>query len=244
MGYFGSISGSWTPTSGFSQIFSGSCPPNSYYCWAYSTSLSSASTFPITAPQTPTYGWAEAAVAFLPTVTVPINLGIQGGASTDSASVTCNGGGGTYTTTGGTQDFICNPSVTVSLSLTAGGTNNRWCFSGACTISESWTSCSSGTCSTQSYNYWEQYSQSVAYSVTCASGTCNAPTLTYYQSGSITHSTLSTSANTYWIDQGSIASVSINIADSANDEYTPYFSSWLINGVNVIDTPIVYWEGL
>jgi hypothetical protein len=90
-------------------------------------------------------------------VSVPISLSIQNGAATDSALVTCAGGGGTYTASAGTQSFTCDGGTSVTVALTAGGANNQWCFSGECTSSEIFTACSSGTCSTQSYNYYEEF---------------------------------------------------------------------------------------
>jgi hypothetical protein len=90
-------------------------------------------------------------------VTVPISLGVEGGATADSATVTCAGGGGSYTTSAGVQDFTCNPSTSVVVALSSGGAHNEWCFSGQCTSSETFTSCSSGTCSTQSYSYYEEF---------------------------------------------------------------------------------------
>jgi hypothetical protein len=144
----------------------------------------------------------------------------------------------TMTTSGTTKWPDYGTSWTVSPNpLTGSGSSERWQSSN----SLSGTATAGGTVDPSFYN---QYSQSVAYSVTCASGTCAAPTLTYYQYGSSTYSTLSTSANTYWVDEGTIASASTSITDTANNEYTPYFSSWMISGTNVIDTPIVYWEGL
>jgi hypothetical protein len=41
----------------------------------------------------------------------------------------------------------------------------------------------------------------------------------------------------------SISSASNSTIDSLNNKYAPYFCFWLISGNNVVDTPIVHWEG-
>ncbi|MDA4123664.1 MAG: hypothetical protein OK456_10845, partial [Thaumarchaeota archaeon] len=163
----------------------------------------------------------------------PVTLTLSGGYPSPS-TVTCDGS---------VHDVTVDSSVTLTATEPSHGSTERQRFSGGNTTSV--TVCSSETCSpTWSFTNYNQYKETVAYSVTCVSGTCNPPTLTYYQHGSSTYSTLSTSATSYWMDQGTIASASLTMTDSANNEYTPYFSSWLISGANVIDTPIVYWEGL
>jgi hypothetical protein len=396
-----------------------------------------ATTSPMTANESPgasaVYG-QQISIAFKPgTVAVPISLSAQDGAPADSASVTCQGGGGTYAATGGTQYFSCTAGAAVTVTLSAGGSNNQWCFSGECVNSVSWTACQSGTCQPRGYTYYEQlrstfeealsagtfasglawtytgyqsgvpgaaictsspgaggtsasrsgwsdyaqpatapaspsgqaagerfensaagsstsgapttgggtltvhyyrqegetvryslpgggspvapnftytslgtaggpysmttsaamvwvdygtswavgpnplagsgsserwqsagplsgtvtapgtvnpsyyhqYTESIAYAVACDSGAiCKPPSLIYYQCGSTTSSVLSTTAQSFWIDSGSIASVSTSITDSLNDVYTPYLSSWLINGADEFAAPVQYWSGL
>jgi len=179
-------------------------------------------------------------------VTQPIQCTMANGAS--PVTLTLSGGSplpSTVACDGSTHDVTVNPSVTLTATEPSDGSTQRQRFSGGSSTTST-TTCSSGTCSTTwSFTNYDQYKQSVAYSITCASGaTCSAPTLTYYQSGSSTYSTLSTTAASYWIDQGGITSASNSTIDSLNNKYTPYFSSWLISGTNVIDTPIVYSEGL
>jgi hypothetical protein len=130
--------------------------------------------------------WVDVGVVFIGVVNVPINLSVQNGATVDSAVVSCTGGGGTYTTSAGTQTFVCQFSSTVTVTLTAGGTNNHWCFSGQCTNSESFTSCSGGTCSLQSYNYWEQFQNTYPWNIAAGGVTTGGLTWTFtgYQSGS------------------------------------------------------------
>jgi hypothetical protein len=143
------------------------------------------------------------------------------------------------TTSGVTKWLDFGAGWTVSPNpLTGSGSTERW----QTTSSLSGTATAGGTINP---GYYHQYSQSVAYSVTCDAGaTCNAPSLSYYQFGSTTSPALTTTAQTFWIDAGTIASASTSISDNLSDVYTPYLSSWLISGANVISSPINYWCGL
>lgn len=173
-----------------------------------------------------TYGFAEAAASFTPIVTVQIGLSVQNGATSDSASVSCSGGGGTYTTSGGTQDFSCayKSPVTVTLS---GGSNNEWCFTGHCTTTETFTpsvSAPGGTSTTQSYNYYENYKVTLSYSVSGGGSGYSAPSLIATQSGSSYSPSLTTSATAYWFD--STGSVSISTSNGGTGErWSPSTSS-------------------
>jgi hypothetical protein len=146
-----------TNPTGFSTIIpkAGGAPS---FAGAYQLVSSTQSGTTVTWSLTSTATQSEALCdAIQSSVSVPISLGVQNGAAADSATVTCAGGGGSYTTSGGVQSFNCNPGTSVVVALTPGGANNEWCFSGQCTSSETFTSCSSGTCSTQSYNYYEEF---------------------------------------------------------------------------------------
>ena len=376
----------------------------------------------------------EISIAFRPaTVAVAVSLSPQDGAPGDSATVACQGGGGTYTAGGGTQYFWCTAALAVTVTLAPGGGNYQWCFPGECVASVSFTACPSGVCPTQVYAYYEQlqstfqealsigtfapgltwayagyqsgslgalvcastpgpggtsagcagwsdygqpvtapaspsgespgirfedssgspstagipttggspftvdyyeqygeavrysllgggspvaptfsytslgtagvaytmttspatlwldygsnwtvgpslltgsgtterwlstsplsgtatasgtvdpsyyhqYTESIAYGVACDSGaTCGPPTLTYYQFGSTKSSVLSTAAQSFWMDSGSVASVSTSITDNLNDAYTPYLSSWLVSGAGDLPPTVQYWSGL
>ncbi|MDA4115289.1 MAG: hypothetical protein OK442_01885 [Thaumarchaeota archaeon] len=145
----------------------------------------------------------------------------------------------TMTTSAVTEWLDYGTSWSVSPNpLTGSGTSERW----DSTSSLSGTAAAGGTINPSFYN---QYSESVAYSVTCDTGaTCGAPTLSYYQFGSTTMATLSTTASSYWIDAGSTASVSTSITDNLGNSYTPYISSWLVSAYDVINSPVDYWCGL
>lgn len=146
----------WDINSGGDDCDYGSADTGAVFSTEYVASYGSGSTtasFSAT-PSGESYPWVETLAAFPPTVTQPITLDAQEGATTDSASVSCSGGGGTYTTSGGTQDFTCDAGATVTVTLSTGSSNNRWCFSGSCTDSVSFTACSSGC---GSYDYYEQF---------------------------------------------------------------------------------------
>ena len=89
--------------------------------------------------------------------------------------------------------------------------------------------------------YYHQYSQSVSYFQSCASGaTCPPPALSYTNYGSSLPSTLSTSAQTYWMDSGSTASVPPSITDLQGNAYNTSPNSWQITGTDVVPSQIVY----
>jgi hypothetical protein len=164
-----------------------------------------------------------------------------------AATVTLSGAGVTPTTlacNGTEQYFAANPSSTITLTVPTDGSNSRYRFSGPSTTSTVST-CSSGLCTNSQVTIYYQFSQSVAYSITCNTGaTCSAPTIAYQQAGSVTTPTLSITATTYWIDYNTMANASTSVTDNLGNSYTPYLSSWLITGQNVVNSPITYWCGL
>jgi hypothetical protein len=158
------------------------------------------------------------------------------GASVSPTTLTCDGA---------SHNFNANPSQVITLTVPTDGSTSRYRFSTGAT-SATVTSCSSGTCTGASFTVYYQYSQSVSYAIdSCDSGaTCSALNMSYTQLGSPTHSTLSTTASTYWIDYGTTASVPSSLTDSLGDLYYPYTYSWSITSANVVNNPETYWCGL
>lgn len=90
------------------------------------------------------------------TVTVPITINPRSGSDTMEiagvvATVTCTGGGGSHDGNSATQNFACNPSTTVLITLPTDASTSRFRFSDG-TTSKSFLACGSGTCSPTVYS--------------------------------------------------------------------------------------------
>lgn len=164
-----------------------------------------------------------------PTVTQPIQLSNGSGSDTFatvgvSATISCTGGGGTHNGNPATQNFTCNQSVTVTVALPSPTSTVRWMWSDGTTTNKSFTSCASGTCTTQSYTYYKQLAITITPSgldsnrnvqVTrvqaAASGPQNIPGAT---------------ATGVWGDQGSTLTVdTTSIVVTANQERFQSYNS-------------------
>jgi hypothetical protein len=182
-------------------------------------------------------------------VTQPITCTTANSAS--SATMTLSGASVSPTTLscdGSAHNFTANPSSTITITVPTDGSTSRYRLSGGAT-STTVTTCSSGTCSgggSATFTIYYQYSQSVSYAIySCDSGaTCSAPMLSYTQTGTLLQPSLSTTAQTYWIDYGTTSSVPNFLTDSLGNLYYSYAYSWYINSANLIGNPVIFWCGL
>lgn len=164
-----------------------------------------------------------------PTVTQPISISNASGSDTfetagTSATITCTGGGGTHDGNPASQDFTCNNSVTVTVALPSATSTVRWMWSDGTTSNKTFTSCSSGTCSTQSYTYYKQ----VAITITASGLDSNkTATATRTQAGTAGSSDVpGSTATKVWADQNSTVTFNNStITVAANQERFQSYNS-------------------
>ena len=133
-------------------------------------------------------------------VTQPIRLTLANTGSVIIYNVTtCSAVPSTVTGDGVTHNVSVSPSCSVRVTPTnsQGGTT-RYTFDND-SVSRSFTSCSSGTCSSRSYNYWYQHNS--AFNITTVYGPTQS-LLSYTQAGTASSQLLSEGANFVWTDNG------------------------------------------
>jgi hypothetical protein len=130
---------------------------------------------------------------------------------------------------------IRGTSATVSQTI-SGSSGERWE-----TSSYSWLIDNSNSIPS-SITYYQQFSQSVAYKLSSGQG-AQAPALTYAYLGSSTTANLGTSAATFWIDEGTTASVTNPLVGSNSQErWAAPQSSWTASGTNALPSIITYYD--
>ena len=133
-------------------------------------------------------------------VTQPIRLTLANTGSVITYNVaTCSAVPSTVTGDGVTHNVSVSPSCSVRVTPTnsQGGTT-RYTFDND-SVSRSFTSCSSGTCSSRSYDYWYQHNS--AFNITTVYGPTQS-LLSYTQAGTASSQLLSEGANSIWTDNG------------------------------------------
>ncbi|GEM_PF-2703202 len=144
-------------------------------------------------------------VTYTPAVTVRIQLNPGSGTLTPFSSnfvVSCNLQGistnNNHNGNPATQSFTCDATTSVTVATPTDGANSRYRF-GDGTTSKSFTSCSSGTCSTQSYIVYGQFAVTITLSGLDSS---KSLPITRTQLGSLAGQSVSGStATVVWSDQ-------------------------------------------
>jgi len=140
-------------------------------------------------------------------------------------------GGQTLVLTTSAQAVYIDPGTTYSVTnpLSGSTSSERWS-----TTSASGTSAIGGSASTITFTYYNQYLQTLSYSITGtpAGSGYSAPSYTAKQFGASTPQTLTTSATGYWYDAGSSWSVTPNPLSGSTSSEQWYTTSTLSGTVS------------
>lgn len=169
-------------------------------------------------------------VVFTATVTQGITLTAASGSDTFettgvTATITCTSGGGTHDGNAATQSFTCNRLDTVSIALPAATASYRYMWVDNTSTAKSFTSCSSGTCTTVAYTYYKQLP--ITITATGASASVQNVGVSRTQSGNAASENIyGATATAVWADKGSSMVISDVATVTADQErYKSYNST-------------------
>ncbi len=139
-------------------------------------------------------------VVVIPTTVIqPIRLTLANTGSGITYSVTtCSASPSTISGDGITHNISVDAGCSITLTSSISSTT-RYVFDNG-SISRSFTSCSSGTCSLQSHDYW--YQRNSEFDITIVYGGFMQPLLSYTKTGTALSQLLSIGTNSIWADNG------------------------------------------
>ena len=154
---YGDLSSGLSAGSGFTKVSTA----DNYMTAEYSTNVGgSSTTFPFISSSTPRT-WGDAGIVVVSSssqVTQPIALSVQeSGAPTGTFTLSgCDVTPTTVLGDGLVHDVVASPSCSITVTAPAAGANTRYLFAAASNTAILAVTCATGTCATQSLNYYYQ----------------------------------------------------------------------------------------